>query len=319
MEDRPLAAMHPSLFQTAWWLDAVAPHAWDEVQVHENGLLVARLPFVRSRRHGLTRLTQPPLGRTLGPWLAYSSDRYDRRLAQHKAWLGALIDQLPPFDLFEQNCSPELDNWLPFYWRGFSQTTRYTYRFERVDDLPAMRRRMNSNLRADLNRGTQQLEVRESEDVEQLWQLCRQTFERQGEHFPFSRPLVERAYGACRQRQAGTILLAVDDQDRVHAANFFVWDDHTLFGLLNGRTDQFRIRGAQALLIWEAMDYAARRKIAFDFQGSMIESIEGYFRGFGARLTPYSHISKTSGRYRTLHQTQSILSAAAHLLPGKRG
>jgi hypothetical protein len=34
------------------------------------------------------------------------------------------------------------------------------------------------------------------------------------------------------------------------------------------------------------------KNIAFNFEGSMIESIEQYFRGFGARLTPVHFISK---------------------------
>lgn len=37
------------------------------------------------------------------------------------------IDNLPKFDYFNMNFHYSITNWLPFYWRGFKQTTRYTY------------------------------------------------------------------------------------------------------------------------------------------------------------------------------------------------
>jgi phosphatidate phosphatase APP1 len=34
----------------------------------------------------------------------------------------------------------------------------------------------------------------------------------------------------------------------------------------------------------------------FDFEGSMIEPIERFFRGFGAVQTPYFHVSRSSSK-----------------------
>src|SRR5690349_7234170 len=55
-------------FEQPWWLDAVAPGSWGEVVVERQGEPVARLPYVRKRKLGLTVLTQPPLTRFVGPW-----------------------------------------------------------------------------------------------------------------------------------------------------------------------------------------------------------------------------------------------------------
>ena len=35
---------------------------------------------------------------------------------------------------------------------------------------------------------------------------------------------------------------------------------------------------------------------AFDFEGSMIESVERFFRAFGGQQRPYFHVTKTSSR-----------------------
>ena len=36
-----------ALFQQPWWLDAVAPGAWDAAVVTKDGQMVGRLPYVR--------------------------------------------------------------------------------------------------------------------------------------------------------------------------------------------------------------------------------------------------------------------------------
>ncbi|EYB68148.1 hypothetical protein DEIPH_ctg026orf0052 [Deinococcus phoenicis] len=288
------------IFQLPWWLDAVAPHAWDEVQLHEGGQLVARWPFQCRARYGLRTLTQPMLCPRLGPWLADPGERQGRHLAQHKERLCTLIDRLPPFDRFAQSFSTDLGNWLPFYWRGFSQTTHYTYRFESLDPLDQVRRDLKKGLRSDLSRAAKQLEVRESDDVEQLCRILQQTYQHHATPFALRPQVIERAYRACQQRQAGRILIAVDEQERVHAVDFYVWDDHCMYALARGRDFRFRNAGAPGLLLWHEIEHAARLGLAFDFHGSMIESVESFLRGFGAHLTPYSRVTKTSGRRRAL-------------------
>src|SRR5882762_10808904 len=113
-----------NLFQEPWWLDAVAPGEWDEVVVKRGGQVAARLPFVRKRKFGSVFLTQPRLTPSLGPWLRVSSAKRTNRLAEEKELMQELIAALPHFDLFRQTFAPQVTNWLPFYWQGFSQTTR---------------------------------------------------------------------------------------------------------------------------------------------------------------------------------------------------
>src|SRR5258708_7195479 len=106
------------LFEEPWWLDAVAPNAWDAVTVVRGGQVVARLPYVLRRRYGLLLLGHPPLTQTLGPWMALSAEKYATRLAEEKALASELIQCLPRCDLFAQNFSPAITNPLPFYWNG---------------------------------------------------------------------------------------------------------------------------------------------------------------------------------------------------------
>ena len=48
-----------------------------------------------------------------------------------------------------------------------------------------------------------------------------------------------------------------------------------------------------SLCMWEAIKFASTVTKKFDFEGSMIESVERFFRAFGAVQKPYIHITKT--------------------------
>ena len=50
------------------------------------------------------------------------------------------------------------------------------------------------------------------------------------------------------------------------------------------------------LVLFESIKFAMQSKRAFDFEGSMIESIEKYFRAFGAIQKPYYSISKINSK-----------------------
>jgi hypothetical protein len=51
-----------------------------------------------------------------------------------------------------------------------------------------------------------------------------------------------------------------------------------------------------SLLMWEAIQRSSRSSKEFNFEGSMLEEVERFFRGFGAKQVPYFIIKKTNSR-----------------------
>jgi hypothetical protein len=90
---------------------------------------VARLPWVRRRRLGVTVLTQAPLTRFVGPWIQTGDGKYETRLGIERELMAELIANLPRFDVYRASFAPAVTNWLPFYWAGFDAMARYTYRW----------------------------------------------------------------------------------------------------------------------------------------------------------------------------------------------
>lgn len=312
---RALCAQEPSipLFSQAWWLDATAgPGAWDVALVEKGGTIVAAMSYVPRKRYGLTLLGQPNLTQTLGPWLRETGSKLSTRLAQEKEWLQELIEQLPPFAHFTQNWHWQVANWLPFYWAGFSQTTRYTYILHELTDEQCLWQALQENIRREIKKAGNRfrLRVRDDLSVDDFLILNRMTFSRQGMELPYTDEFVRALDQACAARQARKILIAEDDQGRRHAGVYIVWDQNNAYYLMGGGDPELRSSGATSLCMWEAIKFAATVAQRFDFEGSMIEPVEKFFRAFGARQTPYFTVSKTPSR---------ILKAALFLRSLKEG
>ena len=298
-----------SIFQQPWWLDAVAPGQWDEISIPSGGQVVARLPFVTKKRFGLTYLLSPPLTPALGPWLRATTAKYTTELSRQKKLFEELIERLPKFDLFRQNFSPKITNWLPFYWAGFKQTTLYTYRIEDLTGLDRVWKDFRENIRREIRKAKKIVSIRDDLEFDKFIDIYYLTFKRQGIAIPHQRKLLYRLDDACQKHNARRILFAHDKENRIHAVVYFVWDQTTGYYLMGGGDPALRNSGAGSLLMWEAIQFASRVTKVFDFEGTMIEPIERFFRAFGAKQVPFFQVTKMSRRMQALISCRDLLRA----------
>lgn len=284
------------IFSEPWWLDAVAPGQWDELVVTKGDLVVARMPYVTTRRFGFKLLIMPPLTQNLGPWISSSRGKQAMKLSREHELMAALISQLPEFDLFMQQFHYSTGSWLPFYWKGFTQTTRYTYILTGIGDQEELWRGLRKNIRTDIRKARKTVAIEPGYDIDALMQLTAKTFARQSEKVPFSRAVVERVVNACKTRDCCRILVARDAVDRAHSAMLLVWDNDSAYYLIGGSDPDLRSSGATSLLIWEAIQLASTSCRVFDFEGSMIRPVERFFRGFGARPQAYHRVTMVNSK-----------------------
>ncbi|WP_163575252.1 GNAT family N-acetyltransferase [Halomonas faecis] len=286
------------LFSQSWWLDAVAPGAWSAVLAYRGAEIVGTLPYVKRRKWGMTLLTQPKLTQTLGPWVKSTNKAYPKALAYEKDVLETLACGLPRHQYYAQNWHHCQKNWLPFYWLGFQQTTRYTYRLCGLDNEDALWKGLQQNIRGDIRKAKTRfmINVRPANNLDEFLTLNRATFQRQGRKLPYSKSLVARIDEMVSQRDAGDCLVAVDSDGKLHAGAYIVRSGDTAYYLMGGGDPDLRNSGATSLVLWEAICSQPESVKYFDFEGSMVEPIERFFRAFGARQTPYHLVTKTSSR-----------------------
>ena len=286
------------LFFYDWWLDAVCgPENWDVVfATHpKSGEISGFLPFFEKRAAGIfSGITMPPLTMFLGPWLTKKGNSDYRNIQIQKEVISELIDQIPKFDYFVQYCHYDFQFWLPFYWRGFRQSTAYSYVIEDINDLENVWSKIQGNRKGDIRKAQSKfgVSVTTEDNTDRLFELTEMTFRRQSISSHLSRELIDRVFDTCRSRDRCKIMTAVDREGRAHASVLIVWDKARAYYLLGGSDPKWRNSGALSAVIWEAIQQCSGTVSSFDFEGSMIEPIEFFFRGFGGVPMPYYRISK---------------------------
>lgn len=286
------------IFSKDWWLDAICgPDNWDVALVKSGGQIIGSLPYYMTRQLGCKVIMMPRLTQNMGVWIRYPErQKYTSRLSLEKKLMTELIDSLPRFDYFQQSFHYTIVNWLPFYWRGFKQTTRYTYALEKLDDLDNVFQNFKSNIRGKIRKASKIVEATTGRNVEDFYRINKMTFERQNLPMPYSLEFVQRMDEALKKHNARNIFLAVDARGRVHSALYLIWDEQSSYVHLAGEDYKLRRSGAGILLVWEAIKFT-REKVGlnrFDFEGSIIEPIEEVRRSFGARQIPYFTITKAN-------------------------
>ena len=294
------------IFCQPWWLEAISPDHWDVAVVRRGEEIAAVWPYiykVRLKKYWLLEL--PPIYSYLGPWLRESNAKYAKKLNDQKKLLIELINGLPPFASFVQWFHPSVTNWLPFYWNGFEQTTRYTYVIQNTEDIGAIWEEMEGRTRTDIRKAENQVESLKDNDIERFLSIQRATFKHQGMALPYPEETLFRLDEACAKNEARQMLFAVDAKGRAHAAVYLVWDHKTVYAVLRGGDPSLRESGANSLLMWKSIEFASNAGKAFDCAGSWVESIENFVRGFGARQVAFFEISKMNSRlvryYRRLY------------------
>lgn len=285
------------VFSRDWWLDAVAGEDWDVAIVKRGDEIVATMPYFWQKRFGFVRITHPPLTQTLGPWLKPLDDDASGRVTYQHKLLRSLIDQLPPFDYFNQRWHYANTNWLPFYWSGFEQTTRYTYVLDDLTDLEKVFSRFSSKQRQHIRRAEEK-NIRICFDIpaKAFYENRKMTLDQVKAKIRYSYDVFERAYESGYENNSACTIGAYDEDDNLHAAVFVVWDENSAYHLISTIDHNFRKSGASSLLLREEIRHAATKSKRFDFEGSMVEAIERHNRGFNSRQVPYFSISKSSSR-----------------------
>jgi hypothetical protein len=276
---------HGTVFSRTAYLDALDVRreivVIEREQSIEAGIVLAR--------NGAGLLTNPLLVKHLGAMVRPLRGARARRYSHEKRLIERIAEYTGKMASFDYNFSPHFDNWLPYFWRGYRQQTRYTYRLQ-----PAVnsdwRREGDAQMRNDLRNAERAGVVVESgATVDAIVRCLAATYRRQGARTPMSVRSIERFVAHGRTSGILETFAARDASGDIVAIASIAYDERCAYLVLNGM-QQTAPRGANTLVIASAIDWTLVRGLCFDFEGSMIEAIERYYRGFGAERMPYYRI-----------------------------
>jgi Acetyltransferase (GNAT) domain len=285
-----------SVFASSWWLDAVAPGRWRPHAISEHGDTVAAWPTVIRRTrwgevHEGARLTP-----FLGPLMRLPEPPV-RHWAEQLRLLEALVTLIGRAAAVDARCHPAFDYWTPLRWNGFTQTTSYTWRLDYLDDPEAVFAGARENIRREVRKAAKRRITVSAGSLDELLAVHARTAAQQEiSDSAASQATLRRIDQAAARRDARSILIARDEDGRVHSGAYLVHDARYTYYLVGGSDAALRNSGAMSATMWAAIELAAKRGTGFDFEGSSLRSVERFFRAFGGRPVPCSRVRRTSSR-----------------------
>lgn len=287
------------VFQTPMWLDQVAGGTnWDVVLAFQGKFLSGAFPYVTNTKLGLKQITLPFLTPYLGPILSYPSDLSENnKLSFKKKTLETLIEQLPKTDRCITQTDFDFDYWLPFYWKGFQQTTRYSFVLNTAPTENELLANFKPSIRKHIKKASTQFSIEHSDSIDHLFELHQSDLQSKKVELYFNKEQLHSLDQELKTTQSSITLHAINDAKEVICAFYLVLDAQFTHYLIGAVKPEYRNSGVMSLLMWEAIKIAKGKGLTFNFEGSMDKNIGRFFSSFGSTPKPFMKISKTSNKW----------------------
>ena len=287
------------IFSQPWWMDAVCVDGyWDVLLYEKDDKVLGALPYYVKKKFGLSYITQPQFTQNNGIVIKYpDNQKYEKKLSYEKEVMTALIEQVEklPIVFYQQNFNCKYTNWLPFYWKGYKQTTFYTYRLENIRNCPSESIYLcfNDVKQKEIKRAKKlKLMLYYDLSIEEFYEDHKKTLRDRGREIGYDFALFKRIVDSVYSHSAGRILYVRDEQENLLCVRLVIWDKKSAYSLISSTNQKYKNTGASTFLFNECIKYVSDKVNVFDFEGSMDENIENSYRKFGTVQTPYFSINK---------------------------
>lgn len=286
------------VFYHDWYLDAVCgSENWSVAIAHYKGEINGVWPYLIKKKWGVRYITMPLLTPGLGPWMTANDKlKTHESRRQYSKVLSVLIDQLPRVLLTSVYLPPEISNALQLFHHGFDLRQRYTYRIDLKNESDHWNN-ISSKQRNIIRKASKIYTFSESTDIDLMYKLQQITFQTQNKKVPYRMDYLRAWHQALSTRQCGKIWAATTPTGDTHAMIYIAHDERRTFLMGIGSRTEFKKQGAIPFLIWESIKYYISTHEIYDFEGSMIPSIEYFFSSFGGDQTPYTHAIRASNKW----------------------
>ncbi|MBI1306742.1 MAG: hypothetical protein GC181_09020 [Bacteroidetes bacterium] len=280
-----------SIYSESWYMQIIAP-GWKAIVVSGDGEWEAIMPLSFSRKFGVLYSLQPIFAQYWGIIFRNTHDTTNRIAERNKSVLEEIHKILPEsITLFNYNFSPSFRYFLPFFWNNYNINPRLNYVLKCANTPDEMLKSYSKRIRNDLQKAKKNgLDCRESEDLNDIAKLC---VEQRILHVDQSAVLL-KIWNAVKERKRGFCLKVYDESGNLQCGGLFLIYRNKLIYSTSATAAEFKRTGCTSLMIHSAIMRACKDPglNEFDFEGSMIEPIEHYFRGFNPEPEIYYQIEK---------------------------
>ena len=287
-----LCAKNPAaipVFFQSWWLDAVCKDEWDAVISRKGEQVSGCWPYRINKRIGISFLRNPKLTPYTGPLVLFPQDMKESNCDSYEYEVTEeLLKSLPEADVWGLSLLPGFRQAGVFKRFSLNIGVQQTFLLNVQKEDTDLFQQMKESIRRNIRAAEKEIIIAsEPEAIHELFEFQKQTLSEKSVGQAYTEDEMKRLLEACLAHASGEILTARQD-GIIQAVIWNVWDASTSYyfmGAKNSKAENYR---AMSALLWHCIKKAkARGNKNFDFEGSMDEGVERFFRGFGGRRELY--------------------------------
>ncbi len=274
----------PTIFHEHWWLDIASGGNFDIVKVAQGGKTVGWLPYFLKSRFGLKFSTNPNMVHFVGPAIDAGEGSPETRFLKRLKITRELLAKLPPASLYKYKCDRTVTDVVAFQAENFVTSVQFTHEIL-PQPADALWNCLRHKKRSKIRRARELVTLTDIDDPELFWSFYYSNVKQRGMHkFFYDQVRTCRIVEACLSRKCGRIYAAKDKFGSLVAAIFCMWDKTSAYYFMTTRRVDTH-GGTISLLVWEAIQDAARRGLIFDFDGLGNQESILFFTEFGGILS----------------------------------
>lgn len=277
-----------------WYLDIVCDDSWEVSIIEKNGKIEAALAYVLVKKRMLTYIMSPPFTPAIGLYMKINpKQKRINRTSHNRKTILNLFNSLPKYDSLKIKLSPDIIDWRSLFWNGYNQTTYYSSRIDFSKTMEEIFSECNNSIRALNKKAFDTLVISETSDSERLYRLISLTFKRKNKYFELRKGEFYSLIFELEARDKLLALVAKDKNDIDVGCIVCIEDGDTIYYIFGGFDSNYKTLGSQTALLIEAIEISRKKMKHFDFEGSMVKSIDKFFMAFDPDVLPYSVVFHT--------------------------
>ncbi len=253
------------VYAYTWYLDIVA-YKWDAL-VLDNYKAV--MPLTGKRKYGLNYIFQPKYTQQLG---VFSTGIIDEELVQ--TFLNSIPNKFKIIDI-NLNTFNKTGKIKGHVKQGI------TYEIDLISPYNSICKNYNSNTKRNIKKAVKNgVIVNKHVNLKDLLQLKKETskISLTFEHLNILRSIIPFTINS----NLGETYGAYNNKNELIAAVFFIKSHNKSIYLLSASTNEGKELSAMFAIIDTYIKYNSENNITLDFEGSSIESLARFYKGFGA-------------------------------------
>jgi lipid II:glycine glycyltransferase (peptidoglycan interpeptide bridge formation enzyme) len=250
--------------------------------------LIGGFHYFVGKRGFLKHINNPPFTPNMGLFFNLKSQNPAKRMSEQKAVMNALASyfiHLKP-GILTIAFQPKWIDMQAYIWKGFKVIPNYTYQMDLAPSMDEISKGFSPEKRNEIKKAEKDgVVIKPETDYSIVKQLVLKTYDRQNVNNDLE--LLDRILFEFAKPENSFAFVAWQD-DKPVSCSFCIYDNNTAYYLLGGYDDKRKHSGAGSLVLKNAIKHAKEIGLeVFDFEGSMLQEVEKFFRAFGGKLVPY--------------------------------